>query len=88
MSAPAVDLDEDNEACAQRYFESFQVKEMDVELNIHDPSSLFLESEHVKIEILGQYFEGRGGTQNCGNYNNQYLYWRLRPKVLRWFLIS
>ena len=80
MSAPAVDLDEDTEACAQRYFESFQLKEMDVELNIHEPSSLFLESEHVKIEILGQYFEGRGGTQNCGNYNNQYLYWRLRPK--------
>jgi hypothetical protein len=49
MSAPAVDLDEDTEACAQRYFESFQVKEMDVELNIHDPSSLFLESEHVRI---------------------------------------
>ena len=82
MSAPAVDLDEDTDACAQRYFESFQVKEMDVELNLHDPvtSSLFLESEHVRIEILGQYFEGRGGTQNCGNYNNQYLYWRLRPK--------
>jgi hypothetical protein len=80
MSAPVVDLDEDSEACAQRYFESFKVKEMDVELNIVDPSSLFLESEDLRIEILGQYFAGRGGTQNCGNYNNQYLYWRLRPK--------
>ena len=80
MSAPVVDLDEDSEACAQRYFESFKVKEMDVELNIVDPSSIFLESEDLRIEILGQYFAGRGGTQNCGNYNKQYLYWRLRPK--------
>ena len=80
MNAPAVDLDEDTDACAMRYYESFQVKELDVELNLHHPSSLFLESEHVRIEIFGWLFEGRGGTQNCGDYNNQYLYWRLRPK--------
>ena len=74
MNAPAVDLDEDTDACAMRYYESFQVKALEVELNLDDPSSLFLVSEHVRIEIVGWNFEGRGGMQNCGDYNNHYLY--------------
>ena len=53
MSAPAVDLDEDTDSCEMRYHDSFQVKELDLELNLADPSSLFLESEHVRIEIVG-----------------------------------
>ena len=59
-----------------RYHESFLVPEVDEALN---PTPVLLDSDGFKIEILGVYFEGRGGTQNVGDYNGHFLYWRLRP---------
>ena len=62
-------------ATAQRYFESFQVPEMDEPIN---PNKTVLEGEN-RIKILGQYFEGKPG-QNAGDYNGHYLEWKLIPQ--------
>ena len=62
-------------ATAQRYFESFQVPEMDEPIN---PNATVLEGVN-RIKIIGQFFEGRPG-QNPGDYNGHYLEWKLIPQ--------
>jgi hypothetical protein len=65
-----------SDKCAMRYKESFFVKEVNAALY---PTPVLLDSDGFKIEILGMYFEGRGGTQNVGDHNGHFIYWRMRP---------
>ena len=77
MRTEAYNEDNDNtEKCAKRYYESFMVEEGEAELN---PGPVMLDGD-CRIEILGEYFEGRGGHQKIGDYNGHFLFWRLRPK--------
>ena len=69
--------DEDaTSACAQRYLDSFTMKEGDAVLH---QTPYELEGEH-KIEILGMFCDRNKGKYSVGNYNGYYVYWRLRPQ--------